>query len=183
MLKGKQTNNNDLIYDKIQEFKNIVQINDNEFIEFFKKNDDLIVSNLIPIFEYIEEEYYSYFFENINEKFKEKISESDKNNIYNKFNYLKNEKEKEQSLKILKKLLIKFVVRFILGNDNFEPKKNCIEIISKNKFLLKEYNEKKQTFLEKLQKLESNKVINLIKLLSDKNTIWEKKKKNTMMRY
>ena len=86
-------------------------------------------------------------------------------------------------MKILKKLLIKFVVRFILGNDNFEPKKNCIEIISKNKFLLKEYNEKNQKFLEKLQKLESNKAINLIELLSDKNTIWEKKKKNTMMRY
>ena len=168
-IKEEENCDDESISNIITNYQNIINNIDEKILDFFRQNN-FIVSNLMPTFEFVEEECFEKLSENINQKYKESLNAKNKSNFENFIT----KNDREMKGEDLKKILIKFVIRFLLNNDSINVNENCFEIIEKNKGLFKEYsnqNNENELAIEMVELSNLNipvcEVIDLINILSN----------------
>ncbi len=134
-IKEKENCDDEQISNIIQEYTIIMDNVDKEIINFFM-NNNFVVCNLMSIFESVEEECFDSLCENINQKYKENFD----HNLKNKFDNLMHNNDRILNRENLKKILMKFVIRFLLKNESINVDENCFEIIQNNNGLYKNYS-------------------------------------------
>ena len=134
-IKEEENCDNEPISYIITKYKDIMN-NVNERIPKFFEDNNFSVSNLMSIFEFVEEKCFDNLSETINQKYKEKLNPTKKSNFEN----LINQNNKTMKGEDIKNVLIKFVIRFLLKNESINDNENCFKIIQKNKGLYKKYS-------------------------------------------
>ena len=175
-VKDEENNDNENIDNMIKKYKNIMDSVDDNIKRYFDENK-LKVTQLMSIFEYIEDSFFDNLSESIDPKYKNIIEQSNQNKV----------KKLLQTQKVIShdnfiSLLKKFTIRFLFENDLIEDDTNCFELIQKNKGLYKEIiNKKNENDFASLMvqlidiNLPVSQIISLIKVLSEREDNVKKK--------
>ena len=175
-VKDEENNDNENIYNMIKKYKDIMDSVDDNIKRYFDENK-LKVTQLMSIFEYIEDSFFDNLSENIAQKYKNDIDQNNKKEV----------KKLLQSQKVIShdsfiSLLKKFTIRFLFENDLIEEDTNCFELIQKNEGLYKEIiNKKNENDFASLMvqlidiNLPVSQIISLIKVLSEREDNVQKK--------